>query len=106
MVEQLSLFPEGETQGTEMVMGSAKQIKQPEWCFQFFDNDPVIFGWNKDNSEATELIIKLRPLEEDVLTFSQNGMVFKIFAREMTEEGNKLRQQTQQNGSENQEAAQ
>jgi uncharacterized protein YbaA (DUF1428 family) len=95
MAEQLSLFPEG---------NNGKEIKQAEWCFQFFDNEPVVFGWTKDESESSNLVIELRPMEDDTLTFQQNGMVFKIFPREMTEESKKLREeQKQQNENQNQE---
>lgn len=98
MAEQLSLFPEGNDE---------KEIQQAEWCFQFFDNEPVVFGWTKDEDKSSNLVIELRPLEEDTLTFQQNGMMFKIFPREMSEESKLAReQQKQQNASENQEAAQ
>jgi hypothetical protein len=116
MTEQLSLFPEGETQDTEFQLvepkgeikiADSKEIEQAEWCFQFFDNEPVVFGWTKDEEKSTNLVIELRPVENDTLTFSQNGMSFKIFPREMTEESKQLReQQKQQNANQNQEAAQ
>jgi hypothetical protein len=100
MAEQLSLFPEGNDE---------KEIQQAEWCFQFFDNEPVVFGWTKDEDKSSNLVIELRPLAEDTLTFQQNGMMFKIFPREMTEESRLAREQQkqkEQNASENQEAAQ
>ena len=100
MAEQLSLFPEGTDE---------KEIKQAEWCFQFFDNEPVVFGWTKDESKSSNLVIELRPTEDDTLVFSQNGMSFKIFPREMSEESKLIREQQkqqEQNASENQEAAQ
>ena len=86
-----------------------KEIQQAEWCFQFFDNEPVVFGWTKDESESSNLVIELRPMEDDTLTFQQNGMVFKIFPREMSEESKIAREQQkqkEQNAGENQEAAQ
>ena len=100
MAEQLSLFPEG---------NNGKEIQQAEWCFQFFDNEPVVFGWTKDESKSSNLVIELRPLEDDTLTFQQNGMMFKIFPREMSEESKIAREQQkqkEQNAGENQEAAQ
>ena len=116
MTEQLSLFPEGETQDTEFQLvepkgeikiAEPKEIKQAEWCFQFFDNEPVVFGWTKDEEKSTNLVIELRPVLDDTLTFAQNGMSFKIFPREMTEESKQLReQQKQQNASQNQEVTQ
>ena len=98
MAEQLSLFPEE---------NNGKIFEQAEWCFQFFDNEPVVFGYSKNEDKASNLIIELRPIEDDTLTFKQNGMEFKIFPREMSEESKQLREkQKQQNGSKNQEAAQ
>jgi hypothetical protein len=66
-------------------------IQQAEWCFQFFENEPVVFGWTKDETKSSNLVIELRPHAQDALTFSQNGMSFRIFPREMSEESKKLR---------------
>ena len=105
MTEQLSLFSEGQTQDTEFELvepkgeikiADSKEIQQAEWCFQFFDNEPVVFGWTKDEEKSTNLVIELRPVVDDTLTFSQNGMMFKIFPREMTEESKQLREQQKQ----------
>jgi hypothetical protein len=105
MTEQLSLFSEGQTQDTEFQLvepkgetkiADSKEIQQAEWCFQFFDNEPVVFGWTKDEEKSTNLVIELRPVVDDTLTFSQNGMMFKIFPREMTEESKQLREQQKQ----------
>ena len=88
----------------EIKIAEPNEIQQAEWCFQFFDNEPVVFGWTKDQSKSSNLVIELRPLEDDTLTFQQNGMSFKIFPREMTEESKLAReQQKQQNASQNQE---
>jgi len=73
-----------------------KELPQAEWCFQFFDNEPVVFGWTKDDQKSSNLVIELRPVADDILTFSQNGMMFKIFPREMTEESKQLREQQKQ----------
>ena len=80
------------------------QIQQAEWCFQFFDNEPVVFAYSKSENESSNLVIELRPTMDDTLTFAQNGMVFKIFPREMSEETKKLREE--QYANQNQEAAQ
>jgi hypothetical protein len=81
-----------------------KEIQQAEWCFQFFDNEPVVFAYAKSETESSNLVIELRPVSDDVLTFTQNGMIFKIFPREISEESKQLRDQ--QNANQNQEAAQ
>ena len=79
-------------------------ILDSEWCFQFFDNEPVVFAYAKSETGSSNLVIELRPVVDDTLTFQQNGMSFKIFPREMSEESKQLRDQ--QNANQNQEAAQ
>ena len=92
-------------QQTEFQLVEPKQeIQQAEWCFQFFDNEPVVFAYSKSETDSSNLVIELRPVSDDILTFTQNGMSFKIFPREMSEESKQLRDQ--QNASQNQEAAQ
>jgi hypothetical protein len=112
MAEQLELFNEeqmGEISPEFQEVGDTTQptppmIDQTEWCFQFFDNEPVVFGWTNDDTTSSNLVIELRPTMEDALTFSQNGMAFKIFPREMSEESKRLREeQRQQNAGQNQE---
>lgn len=76
---QLELFPKEETE-------QLKQFEQAEWCFQFFDNEPVVFAWSDTETEAGELILKIEPSEQSSLTFSDKGMTFKLFSRPMTEE--------------------
>ena len=83
-------------------MEEPKMIPDAEWCFQFFDNEPVVFAFSKSETDSSNLVIELRPTEDDTLTFSHNGMSFKIFPREMTEETKQIREQ--QNASKNQEA--
>ena len=80
-----------------------KRIAEAEWCFQFFDNEPIVFAYSKTQGESSNLTIELRPVAEDTLVFKQNGMLFKIFPREMSEESKQLRDQ--QNANQNQEAA-
>jgi hypothetical protein len=97
MTEQLNLFSEGEIQDTEFQLAEpTKEIEQAEWCFQFFDNEPVVFAYAKSETESSNLVIELRPNTDDTMTFAQNGMSFKIFPREMTEESKQLREQQKQ----------
>ena len=102
MSEQLSLFNEEQLGSMEY-----ETFKQTEWCFQFFDNEPFVFGWDMKEDSSAPLVIELKPQSNNVLTFNQNGMTFKIFPREMSEESKLAReQQRQENASKNQEAAQ
>lgn len=58
-----------------------------EWCFQFFDNEPVVFAWSAEGlQEPTPLVIQLQPHSEEGITFSQQGMKFRIFPRAISEE--------------------
>jgi hypothetical protein len=95
---------QNEQQTEFQLVEPTKEIQQAEWCFQFFDNEPVVFAYAKSETESSNLVIELRPVSDDTLTFSQNGMSFKIFPREMSEESKQLRDQ--QNANQNQEAAQ
>jgi hypothetical protein len=77
-----------------------KVINDTEWCFQFFNNEPVVFAWSAESvDEPTPLIMQLQPLSNENLVFKQNGMEFKIFPRHITEETKKLR--AEQDGSKN-----
>jgi hypothetical protein len=65
-----------------------KYLKHAEWCYQFFDNEPVVFAYYKepsDNNNKMPLQIVLEPVEGQGLTFSNKGMSFRLFAREISE---------------------
>lgn len=63
-----------------------KWIENPEWCFQFFDNEPVPFAYAASGSSKEPLELQVLPIETEALTFKHNGMSFKIFVREMSAE--------------------
>lgn len=89
MNEQLELFPEEKLQQQEagsIITSEANPIVDAEWCFQFFNNEPIVFAWSGENSDSTPLVIELKPIEGEGLNFQQNGMVFKIFPRPISEE--------------------
>jgi hypothetical protein len=101
MKKQLELFPEEKLQNQDagsIGVSEATPIADAEWCFQFFNNEPVVFGWQTENTEPSPLVLQLQPAEGDVLTFKQNGMEFKIFARPISEETKKIRKE-QDNGN-------
>lgn len=70
-----------------------KEFQQAEWCFQFFDNEPVVFAWSQSETDPGTLVLEIKPTENSGLTFVKDGMTFKLFAREMTEEGLKMREE-------------
>jgi hypothetical protein len=68
------------------IKGEVKYLNHPEWCFQFFDNEPVPFAFSKDATKKDPLILEVQPVENEGLVFSYKGMTFRIFAREISEE--------------------
>jgi hypothetical protein len=86
MAEQLDLFPDYKPAETQTIIQSEKYIENPEWCFQFFDNEPVPFAYNKVGGMKSPLVLEVKPIQSEGLIFQYKGMSFKIFAREMSEE--------------------
>lgn len=96
--EQLELFPtevgnvvspqeelqQQETGSTEVP--EEIPIEDAEWCFQFFNNPPVVFAFSDEGETATPLQMKIPSIEGQGLNFHQDGMIFKIFARPISEE--------------------
>lgn len=74
-----------------------KPILDAEWCFQFFDNEPVIFGFNKESQESGNLVLELKPNEGEALTFKQSGMTFRIFPRPISEKTKSEREKLESN---------
>ncbi len=84
MAEQLELFPQEELQ--EVNIPEAQPIVDAEWCFQFFNNEPIVFAYSNEGEEADTLTLSVKPVEGEGLTFQQNGMVFRVFPRPISEE--------------------
>lgn len=108
MKEQLELFPtEVGYKLSPQEAGSVESvekeiIKDAEWCFQFFNNEPIVFAYSNENEVAVPLILKISPEEREGLTFQQNGMTFRVFPREISEETKQQRQE--ENASQSKEA--
>jgi hypothetical protein len=94
---------------------SQKKYEECEWCFQFDEDEPQVFAWTDDDlnkSEDPKVIFTITNVENSYITFQngKTGKLFKLFARELTEEGRKLRQKQKEafknntNESENKEA--
>ena len=77
-------------------------IQDAEWCFQFFNNEPVVFAWQGEGVEPSPLVLQIQPKENDGLNFQQNGMMFRIFPRPISEQTKKQREE--ENASKNKEA--
>jgi hypothetical protein len=113
MAEQLELFPtevgyelfpqeELQQDAGSINLPEAQPIQDAEWCFQFFNNEPIVFAWSNEGQEPAPLVLQLQPVESEGLNFQQNGMTFKVFPREISEE-TKL-ERKKQNESQNKEA--
>ena len=91
MSQELELFPQEKLEANGSVeLPQPKKIQDPEWCFQFFNNEPVVIGYQGDaNDDVQPLVMQVQPLEGQGLVFNQNGMQFRIFAREISEETKK-----------------
>jgi hypothetical protein len=94
---------------------SQKKYEDCEWCFQFDEDEPQVFAWTDDDlnkSEDPKVIFTITNVENSYITFQngKTGKLFKLFARELSEEGKELRQKqkeafkTIENASENKEA--
>jgi hypothetical protein len=92
-----------------------KKYEECEWCFQFDEDEPQIFAWTDDEmnkDEDPKVIFTITNVENSFITFrnSKTGKVFKLFARELSDEGKELRNKGRQaiknleNGSEDKEA--
>ena len=104
MKEQLELFPQEELQQQDagsIDVPEAQPIQDAEWCFQFFNNEPIVFAWSNEGEEPAPLVLQLQPTEGEGLNFQQNGMTFRVFPREISEETKQ--QRAEQNASQNKE---
>jgi hypothetical protein len=67
-----------------------------EWCFQFDDDEPQIFAWMDDElnkEEDPKVMFSITNVKDSYINFThQNGKVFKLFAREISEQGKELRE--------------
>ena len=79
-------------QNGELELETPKVIEDVEWCFQFFNNEPIVFAWQTEGQEASPLVLQIQPKEGEGLNFQQNGMMFRIFPRPISEESKKQRQ--------------
>jgi hypothetical protein len=101
MAEQLELFPTEVgyelSPQEEVNIPEAQPIADAEWCFQFFDNEPIVFAWTKEGAEGAPMVINIDSVEGQGISFNQNGMSFRIFPRPISEETKKERKNASQN---------
>jgi|Laugresu1bdmlbsd_1035121.scaffolds.fasta_scaffold08652_2 hypothetical protein len=69
-----------------------------EWCFQFDNDEPQIFAWTDGNlnpSEDPTVTFTITNKKDSFINFtnSKTGKVFTLFAREISEDGKKMREE-------------
>lgn len=67
-------------------LSTPNPIEEAEWCFQFFNNEPIVFAYANENEKSAPLTLTIESVEGQGLTFQQNGMAFKIFPRPISEQ--------------------
>ena len=79
----------------EIKMAPSKKYEDCEWCFQFDEDEPQIFAWTGDGVKYDEdptVNLTISNTENSNIQFKhKNGKTFKLFARELSEEGKVLR---------------
>jgi hypothetical protein len=79
----------------ELKLAGAKKIEDCEWCFQFDEDDAQVFAWTdevKDEEQDPKVIFTITNNENSYISFThKNGKSFRIFARELSDEGKRLR---------------
>ena len=93
--EVLNILP-----GSVVEPTSTTAILDAEWCFQFFNNEPIVFAYTNEGEVAAPLNLRIEPDEGDGLTFQQNGMSFRVFPRPISEE-TKLQRKNESTNKEN-----
>ena len=94
---------------------SQKKYDECEWCFQFDEDEPQIFAWTDsemNSNEDPKIVFTITNVENSYITFTngKTGKSFKLFARELSDEGKAMREKqrelfkTTNNGSEDKEA--
>lgn len=92
-------------------LNNSEKLEQCEWVFQFDEDAPQIFAWTGEDmaDETPTVTFTISNTKGAYISFKskQNGKTFKLFARELTDEGRQLREynlKSTTNESTNQEA--
>lgn len=70
----LNLF---QLEPTQIIASQPQRFNNVEFCFQFDDEDPQVFGLGGEGFTIT-----IKPQVDGIMTFQHEGKRFKIFARE------------------------
>ena len=85
----------------ELKMAPSEKLEQCEWVFQFDEDEPQIFAWTSEDmtNEEPTVTFTISNTKDAYISFTNrdSGKKLKLFARELTDAGKKLREfQTQQ----------
>jgi len=79
----------------QITLRQSEKLENCEWCFQFDSDEPQIFAWTgEDDSkdEEPKVMFTITNTKDSYISFThKDGKSFKLFARELTEEGKQLR---------------
>ena len=82
----------------EIKLAQPEKLEQCEWVFQFDGDEPQIFAWTGEDmaDEEPTVTFTIGNNKDAYISFTskQNGKRFKLFARELSEEGKKLRERS------------
>ena len=80
----------------ELQLTQPEKLEQCEWVFQFDDDEPQIFAWTNEDmtDEDPTVTFTISNNKSAFISFTskQNLKRFKLFARELSDEGKKLRE--------------
>jgi hypothetical protein len=102
----------------ELKIAPLETYKECEWCFQFDEDEAQIFAWTDEDQpkdEEPKVIFTITNTKNSYINFTDKvtGRIFKIFSRELSDEGKKMRNtqklafeqfKSQNNEGENKEA--
>ena len=85
----------------EIKMAPSEKLEQCEWVFQFDNDEPQIFAWTSEDmtNEEPTVTFTISNTKDAYISFTNKETLkkFKLYARELTDAGKKLREfQTQQ----------
>ena len=94
--QEVTLEPIGEVK-----MAPPQKLEQCEWVFQFDEDEPQIFAWTSEDmtDEDPTVTFTVSNTKDAYISFTnrENGKKFKLFARELSEQGKEMREfQTKQ----------
>jgi len=94
--QEVTLEPIGEVK-----MAPPQKLEQCEWVFQFDEDEPQIFAWTSEDmtDEDPTVTFTVSNTKDAYISFTnkETGKKFKLFARELSEQGKEMREfQTKQ----------